>query len=70
MSENSKDRLGTYIKCSVTGEGYQAFMPPTLPPNPAINIVPLQGLLSKANQAIGKLDGASDILPDSNLLLY
>jgi Fic family protein len=32
--------------------------------------IPLQGLLSKANQALGKLDAVADILPDSSLLLY
>ena len=70
MTENIKNRLGTYVKCSVAGESYQAFIPPALPPEPVINLMPLQGLLSKANRAIGKLDAASEILPDSNLLLY
>ena len=63
-------RLGSYIRCSVAGETYQAFLPPTLPPRPSLNLLELQGLLSKANQALGKLDAVADILPDSNLLLY
>jgi len=49
MTENTKNRLGTYVKCSVAGESYQAFIPPTLPPRPVINLISLQGLLSKAN---------------------
>ncbi len=63
-------RLGSYIRCSVAGEAYQAFLPPALPPLPPVNLLGLQGLLSKANQALGKLDAVADILPDSNLLLY
>lgn len=63
-------RLGSYIRCSVAGETYQAFLPPALPPQPSLNLLELQGLLSKANQALGKLDAVADILPDSNLLLY
>jgi Fic family protein len=74
VSNNDKgnqSRLGSYIRCSVAaGESYQAFMPPALPPQPPLNLLPLQGLLSKASQALGKLDAVADILPDSNLLLY
>ena len=65
-----QSRLGSYIRCSVAGEAYQAFLPPDLPPQPPLNLLGLQGLLSKANQALGKLDAVADILPDSNLLLY
>ena len=69
MSDN-QNRLGSYIRCSVAAEAYQAFLPPALPPEPPVNLIPLQGLLSKANQALGKLDAVADILPDSSLLLY
>jgi Fic family protein len=68
MTENN--RLGTYIKCSVTGESYQAFMPPALPPEPPLNLQPLAGLLAKASKAIGRLDGIADVMPDSGLFLY
>ena len=67
-SDNS--HLGSYMRCSVAGESYQAFLPPALPPQPPVNLLGLQGLLSRANQALGKLDAVADILPDSNLLLY
>ena len=69
MSDN-QSRLGSYLRCSVVGEAYRAFLPPPLPPLPPINLLPLQGLLSKANQALGKLDAVADILPGSSLLLY
>ena len=64
------NRLGSYLRCSVAGEHYQAFLPPPLPPEPPLNLIPLQNLLAKANQALGKMDAVSDILPDSSLLLY
>jgi hypothetical protein len=66
---SSSSRLGSYIRCSTAGKMYQAFLPPPLPPTPPIDLVPLQGLLSKANQALGKLDALAEILPDSTLLL-
>ncbi|MDA3799204.1 MAG: Fic family protein [Kiritimatiellae bacterium] len=68
--KKNETRLGTYVLCKIPGENYQAFIPPTLPPEPAIDLIPLQELLSKANQAIGRLDGASEVLPDSSILLY
>ena len=75
MDEERKDnpngsRLGTYIKFSLVGETYQAFMPPPLPPVPPLNLTPLQKLLVRAGEAVGRLGGASDVLPDGNLLLY
>lgn len=67
---SSPSRLGSYLRSSTAGEVYQAFLPPPLPPTPPIDLIPLQGLLSKANQALGKLDAVAEILPDSSLLLY
>lgn len=70
MTEVTKSRLGRYIECSVVGERYQAFLPSDLPPEPPINLVPLQAQLAAANQALGKLDAVANILPDHTLLLY
>ena len=67
--KKSNSRLGRYIHCSVAGESYQAFIPPPLPP-PIIDLPQLQNLLSKANQALGKLNAILETLPDSYLLLY
>lgn len=63
-------RLGTYVKSSVASESYRAFVPPPLPPEPPIDLLPLAGLLAKASKAAGRLDGVADILPDSSLFLY
>jgi len=69
--QNNQGRLGSYVRCGITaGESYRAFLPPVLPPRPPLDLLPLQGLLSKASQALGKLDAVADMLPDSNLLLY
>ena len=75
MDEERKDthknpRLGTYLRSSVAGEVYQAFVPPPLPPVPPLNLVPLQKLLVRAGEAVGRLDGVADVLPEGNLLLY
>src|SRR5438105_1211226 len=75
MTEERKDtlrnpRLGTYLRSTVAGEVYQVFVPPPLPPAPPLNLVPLQKLLVRASEALGRLDGVADVLPDRNLLLY
>ena len=62
---------GRYITSTVGGESYQAFLPTPLPPDPALALDgELLKWLEKANRAIGRLDGISDVLPDSHLFLY
>ncbi len=64
-------RIGRYIKSSVVGgEYYNSYIPPSLPPEPKINMEKFYFLLDKANIALGRLDGISQILPDSSLFLY
>ena len=63
-------RLGTYIKSSVASESCRAFVPPPLPPEPPLDLMPLTELLAKASQATGRLDGVADVLPNSSLFLY
>lgn len=54
---------------SQTG-GYRAFVPASLPPNPDIRYDgELRALLSKADRALGRLDGASEILPNPDLFV-
>ena len=51
--------------------GYSAFHPGPLPPNPPVDIAPeLQALLDRANQALGRLDGITLLLPDPDQFLY
>jgi len=63
-------RDGTFISTTVAGEAVQAFLPPALPPDPAIDLAPRFGLLDRANQALGRLDGMSTLLPNTSLFLY
>ena len=44
---------GKLIKCSLSSESYQAYVPNTLPPKPVIDLEVVSPLLEKANQAIG-----------------
>lgn len=51
--------------------GYRAFVPHPLPPLPAIKQdLALGNLLAQATLAIGRLDGAVEILPDPDLFVF
>src|SRR5215813_12616019 len=63
-------RLGSYVVKHYGEESVRAFVPPPLPPNPAVNLEPLQLLLEEANRALGRLDGLTSILPDPSLFIY
>lgn len=63
-------RAGTYQNQPT---GYRAFIPAPLPPDPPIAIDDeLQALLSKADRALGRLDGSIQTLPNADLyvLMY
>ena len=61
-------RAGRYIKQPT---GYEAFIPSALPPRPAIKLDDgLLDVLSKADRAIGRLDGCTETLPDSDLFVF
>ncbi len=70
MATESKSRLGTYVTTTVTGEPVQAFIPPKLPPNPPVDLAGLYQHLDRANQALGRLDGLTTLLPDTKFFLY
>lgn len=60
-------RAGTYIK---QVEGYRAFIPAPLPPEPPIAMdSELTRLLSEADHALGRLDGVTSILPNPDLFV-
>lgn len=61
------DRTGRYIR---QPSGYRAFIPAELPPNPPVALDKTTLLLmSQADQAVGRLDGASQMLPDPDLFV-
>ncbi len=70
--EPEQSRLGQHVVTTVAGECVNAFIPPPLPPAPPIqlHLGRLLQALDKANRAIGRLDGATSILPDKPLFLY
>jgi len=61
------DRAGKYVPQPA---GYRAFIPARLPPDPAIQVgSELLALLSRADQALGRLDGLTQILPNPDLFV-
>lgn len=52
-------------------EGYKAFIPNPLPPTPEITMdQEMWNLLSQADRALGRLDGATDALPNPDLFVF
>lgn len=61
-------RSGQYVEQL---EGYKAFIPSPLPPVPEIAMDPeMWSLLSLADRALGRLDGATDALPNPDLFVF
>ena len=61
-------RTGKYIKQTT---GYNAFIPASLPPEPPIDVDnEMQELLSNADRALGRLDGAVHTLPNPDWFIY
>src|SRR5215208_3495959 len=64
-------RSGRYLLAQSGIDGYWAFHPRPLPPEPALAIDPhLQRLLDLGNQALGRLDGITLLLPDPDHFIY
>jgi Fic family protein len=71
MTDSNPDqRLGRYVETPVAGEIVRAFVPPSLPPKPQIDVLALLGRLSLAERALGRLDGITMLLPRQELFLY
>ena len=65
------DRAGRFLQAQDGADGYRAFHPKPLPPDPPLNIDgAIQQLLDRANQALGRLDGITLLLPDPDQFLY
>lgn len=62
----ASDRAGHYQR---QPEGYRAFIPKTLPPADLHLDYELQALVSKADLALGRLDGAVQVVPDPDLFV-
>jgi Fic family protein len=67
----SSDRAGRFRRVKEGGETYYVFHLRPLPPEPPLQIdARLQNLLDSANQALGRLDGVTLLLPDPDQFLY
>jgi Fic family protein len=67
MARQSHPRAGRYIQQPT---GYQAFIPASIPPEPALQFdSELVTAISKAELALGRLDGAAQILPNPDLFV-
>ncbi|WP_439816246.1 Fic family protein [Zavarzinia sp. CC-PAN008] len=62
--------MGYTVDSAVAGEVVRAFVPPALPPEPPLNLLPLLGPLGAAERALGRLDGITALLPRQDLFLY
>src|SRR5437867_2876747 len=61
-------RSGRYTKQPT---GYHAFIPAALPPNPPITFDDVfLDVLSRADRAVGRLDGCAETLPNSELFVF
>ena len=61
-------RAGHYVS---QPQGFRAFIPAPLPPEPPVRFSrELQELLSKADRALGRLDGSIHTLPHPDLFVY
>jgi Fic family protein len=60
-------RAGRYVRQPT---GYRAFIPAPLPPDPPVQLdAETIALLSRADQAVGRLDGVAQTLPNPNLFV-
>ena len=64
----SSSRSGRYVRQK---DGYDAFIPAPLPPNPPVQIgEELQILLSNADRFLGRLEGSISTLPNPDLFVF
>ena len=63
-------RLGSLVETPFREQKINALVPPPLPPVPPVRVDRFYGLLEKANQNLGRLDGITSILPDPHFFIY
>ncbi len=59
-------RAGQYIR---QPSGYRAFIPASLPPDPPLRLQHIHDVLSRADRALGRLDGSIHTLPHPDLFV-
>jgi len=70
-SPRANPRAGRYLLAQDGPDGFWAFHPRPLPPRPPLRVdAVLQRLADRANQALGRLDGVTTLLPDPDRFIY
>jgi Fic family protein len=71
FANSQAGRAGHFTPVSSEDGAYSTFSPKPLPPDPPLAIdAEMQRLLDRANQALGRLDGITLLLPDADQFLY
>jgi Fic family protein len=70
MTIDLKPRIGTFQSKSAFGETVKCYLPRPLPPNPPIDLARLANRIARADQALGRLDGITSILPSTRLFVF
>ncbi len=71
MFKQTSERAGKLVVQQSGPDGFSAFIPKKLPPHPALRFdEELLELLDKARGALGRLDGATFVLPNPDLFLF
>lgn len=71
MNKQISDRAGHWVVQQSGAEGFSAFIPKKLPPDPPLQYDDeLLELLEQARGALGRLDGATSVLPNPDLFLF
>jgi hypothetical protein len=66
----SETRSGAFRPVTTDDETNAVLHPKPLPPDPPVATGALQHLADAANQALGRLDGITGLLPNPDQLLY
>jgi len=70
MANAFDSRVGRYVETAYGDERVRAYVPTSLPPDPPVRLEDLISRLSAADQAVGRLDGITLLLPNRELFLY
>jgi Fic family protein len=63
-------RVGTFSSTATLGETVKCYVPRPLPPEPPLDLARLMGRITRADQALGRLDGVTSILPSTGLFVF
>ena len=69
-ASEAENRAGVFKPVDIGDEAYSVFHPKSLPPDPPLDTSSLQDVADRANQALGRLDGITLLLPNPEQFLY